>query len=98
MLVIFTDGAQTQRSQRVEDRINPGDNAENLKKQNVTIFAVGAGTPDPVELFSMASGDKYVILAELKNLGRAVNRITQQLCRIEVTVSRNGLITLQRCL
>lgn len=95
-MVIFTDGAQTQRPQR--DRINPGDNAENLKKKNVSIFAVGAGTPDPVELFSMASGDGYVILAELKNLGRAVNKITERLCRIEVTVSRNGVITLQRCL
>ena len=93
MLVIFTDGAQTQRSQR--DRINPGDNAQNLKNKNVTIFTVGAGTPDPIELWSMATDENHIIFVQLEDLGRAVNRITERLCKIEVTVSRNGVITLQ---
>ena len=90
MLVIFTDGAQTQKTQdlRQEDRIKPGKNAQKLKDKNVTVIAVGAGTPDPVELISMATDPNYVIVATLQDLGQAVNRITERICRIEVTVRK----------
>ena len=90
MLVIFTDGAQTQKTQdpRDEDHIKPGKNAQKLKDKNVTVIAVGAGTPDPVELMSMATDPKYVIVTELEDLGQAVNKITERICRIEVTVRK----------
>ena len=92
-MVIFTDGAQTQRSPnpREEERINPGDNAQKLKDKNVTVFSVGAGSPDPVELLAMATSPRNVIVAQLQNLDRAVDRITSQICRIEITV-RNLLL------
>ena len=92
--MIFTDGFQTQ----TDERINPGDNAQKLKDKNVTIFAVGAGSPDPVELLAMASDPNYVIIAELANLGRAVDRIIERICKIELTVRKLHFITLQRCL
>ena len=87
-VIIFTDGAQTQkyRNPREDERIYPGDNAEKLKEKNATIFTIGAGNPDPVELLAMATEPNNVILAELENLDRAVNRVTEQICKIEVTV------------
>ena len=94
--MIFTDGVQTQNPRA--DEINPEDNAQKLKDKNVTIFAVGAGTTDPVELLEMASGPNYVIIAALENLGRAVNEIIERICKIELTVRKLHFITLQRCL
>ena len=35
----------------------------------------------------MATDPSHVILVEIENLGLAVNRITERICRIEVTVS-----------
>ena len=87
-MVIFTDGAQTQRPDiPYEKRIKPGDNTQKLKDKNVTVFSVGAGSPDPIELWSMATGPGQVIRARLENLGAAVNRIVGELCKIEITVS-----------
>lgn len=89
VLIIFTDGAQTQKRENLPDdeRIKPEDNAQKLKDKNVAVFTVGAGTPDPVELIAMASDVNYVIVAELEKLGLAVNAITRELCKIEVTVN-----------
>jgi len=90
VLVIFTDGAQTQKTQnpRDDERIDPGDNAQKLKDKNVTVISVGAGTPDPVELLGMATDPSKVIIGELENLARAVNKITEEICKIEVTVRK----------
>lgn len=89
-MVIFTDGAQTQRSRNPTEaqRINPADNAQKLKDRDVTVITVGAGTPDPVELVEMASSPSNVIIVELANLDRAVDRITAQICKIELTVRK----------
>ena len=89
-LVLFTAGAQTQRSRnpREEQRINPADNAKKLKEKNVTVITVAAGTADPVELQGIATGPRNVIVVSLENLDRAVDRITAQICRIEITVRK----------
>ena len=88
VLVIFTDGAQTQRPGiPVEEWINPGDNAQKLKDKNVTIYAIGAASPDPVELDKMATGPSNFFFADLKNLAASVDKIINELCKIEITVS-----------
>ena len=89
MLIIFTDGFQTQKHRfpRPDQVIRPGDNSKRLlNRVNVTIFAVGAGTPDPIELLSMATG-RNAIRARLENLDEAVGQIIKKICKIEVTVS-----------
>ena len=85
VLVIFTDGAQTQRP--FEEWIYPADNAQKLKDKNVTIYAVGAASPDPVELVKMATSPSNVFFADLKNLAASVDEIINELCKIEITVS-----------
>lgn len=88
MLVIFTDGAQTQRPGiPFADRVNPAVNAQRVKDKNVTVYAVGAGSPDPIELMNMASGPSNVFLADLRNLAASVDGIISDLCKIEITVS-----------
>ena len=84
VLVIFTDGVQTQDDE--DELIKPGQNAQKIKDKNATIFAVGAGTPDPIELLAMAT-DYNVIRVNFDDLGAAVEQITSKLCRIEITVS-----------
>ena len=83
--VIFTDGVQTQSSQ---NPINPGYNAQKLKDKNVRVFSVGAGDADPLELLSMATGPSYVIVVDLENLDRAVDKITAEICKTELTVRK----------
>ena len=85
-LVLFTAGAQTQRSRN--PRINPAVNAQKLKDKNVTVITVSVGTSDPVELLEMATGPRNVIVVSLENLDRAVDRITAQICRVEITVRK----------
>ena len=84
-MVIFTDGVQTQTPR---NPIDPGDNAQTLKDRNVTVIAVGAGTSDPVELLKMASSPLGIIVVDILNLDRAVDRITAQICKTELTVRK----------
>ncbi|KAJ7370518.1 structural constituent of cuticle [Desmophyllum pertusum] len=75
------------RFPRPDQVIRPGDNSRRLlNRVNATIFAVGAGTPDPIELLSMASGPRNIILARLEHLDEAVGQIIKKICKIEVTV------------
>lgn len=85
MLVIFTDGKQSQSP--FLPTINPQDNTKVLKDKNVTVFTVGAGTPDPIELYEMSSGYPFVVRLELREPEKAVPPIINQLCKVEVTVS-----------
>ena len=85
MLIIFTDGKQTQINER--QPINPKDNTQVLKDKNVTVFSIGAGTPDPIELYEMSSGYPFVVRLDLREPEKAVPPIINQLCKVEVTVS-----------
>ena len=85
MLIIFTDGKQSQPDER--QPINPKDNTQVLKDKNVTVFTVGAGTPDPIELLEMSSGYPFVVQLNLRDPTKAVPPIINQLCKVEVTVS-----------
>ena len=67
--------------------INPQDNTKVLKDKNVTVFTVGAGTPDPIELYEMSSGYPFVVRLDLREPEKAVPPIINQLCKVEVTVS-----------
>ena len=85
MLIIFTDGRQSQPNKT--QPINPKDNTQVLKDKNVTVFSIGAGTPDPIELYEMSSGYPFVVRLELREPEKAVPPIINQLCKVEVTVS-----------
>ena len=85
MLIIFTDGKQSQPNK--PQLINPQDNTKLLKDKNVTVFTVGAGTPDPIELLEMSSGYPFVVQLNLRDPTKAVPPIINQLCKVEVTVS-----------
>lgn len=86
VLIIFTDGTQSQNP-NLPTKINPKDNAQVLKNRNVTVFSVGAGSVDPIELLQMSSGYPFVVPLDLRKPREAVAPIIQQLCKVEVTVS-----------
>ncbi|XP_022779289.1 collagen alpha-4(VI) chain-like [Stylophora pistillata] len=85
VLIIFTDGKQSQNPNS-PTKINPKDNAQVLKDRNVTVFAVGTGSPDPIELLQMSSGPDFTVPLDLRDPRKAVVSITEQFCKVEVTV------------
>ena len=86
VLILFTDGFQTRR-----EELNPAENAKKLKDKNVTIFAVGAGAPDPIELFQISSGFRYVKqVRSVSQLSEAVDKLVNEICKIQVMVSTKG--------
>lgn len=81
LLVLLTDGKQTQ-DDRTPEFINAGDNAEPLKRdRNVTIYAIGIGSADPVELGEIASGFRQAIPATFDNLLGVVDVIVREYCK-----------------
>ena len=57
----------------------------------MTIFAVGAGAPDPIELFQISSGFRYVKqVRSVSQLSEAVDKLVNEICKIQVMVSTKG--------
>ena len=79
---MLTDGRQTQ-DDRTSDYIDVGDNAEPLKQKNITVYAIGIGTPDPIELLAIASSPRNAIPATFSNLVGLSDIIVRQYCKGE---------------
>ena len=80
MLVLLTDGRQTQ-DERTSDFIIAGDNAKPLKEKNITIYAIGIGSADPIELQAIASEPRTAIPATFNNLVSLADNIVREYCK-----------------
>ena len=90
MLVLLTDGRQTQ-DERTSDFIIAGDNAKPLKEKNVTIYAIGIGAADPVELGAIASDPSTAIPATFDNLVGLADNIVREYCKGKLFGFSNSL-------
>ena len=79
MLVLLTDGKQTQDPRK--GVVKPGTNAEGLKEKGVTIYTIGIGAADPLELLAIASSSRGVIPAQFETLVDVADKIVKQYCK-----------------